>query len=145
MTTVNSRRSRLPGLGLDLADRVDHGIESQHGRGVARLVVAHRLEQGDVGPFSVRRTAVFLQHLADGLAQFAQFVRRRSHDMAGHDRGGSLAERASLHVMGEVGDDRTFHLEVDLDGRAAELGMRSGGGIRARGAGPNGEYFRPIR
>src|SRR6202012_4040789 len=49
--------------------------------------------------------------------------------MARHDRGGSLAERAGLHVMGEVGDHRAVHLEVDLDGRAAQFGMRRGAGI----------------
>ena len=72
-------RSRLPGL--DLVERRDHRIEGEHGGGVARLVVAHRLEHRDVGPSAVRRRAVLLQHLAHGLAQFAQFRRlwRRSH------------------------------------------------------------------
>ena len=31
--------------------------------------------------------------------------------------------------MGEVGDDRAVHLEVDLDGRTAQLGMRRGAGV----------------
>ena len=34
---------------LDLADRIDHGVEGQHGRGMARLVVAHRLQIFQVG------------------------------------------------------------------------------------------------
>src|ERR1700748_3545615 len=50
--------------------------------------------------------------------------------MACHDRGRGLAERAGLHVMGKVGDDGAIHLEVDLDGRPAQLGMRGGTGIR---------------
>jgi hypothetical protein len=54
------RRRRFVGLRFDLADRVDHRIEGKHGRGVARLVVAHRLEQGDGGgapfSFSILRT-----------------------------------------------------------------------------------------
>ena len=31
--------------------------------------------------------------------------------------------------MGEVGDDRAVHLEVDLDGRTAQFGMRGGAGV----------------
>src|SRR4051794_25161950 len=31
-------------LGLDLPDGIDHRIEGQHGRSMARLVVAHRFE-----------------------------------------------------------------------------------------------------
>ena len=34
-------------LGLDLSDRIDHGIEGQHGRGMPRLVVAHGLQKGE--------------------------------------------------------------------------------------------------
>src|SRR6202042_2883393 len=44
----------LSGLGLDLADGIDHGVEGQHGRGMARLVIAYRLEQRDIGPFALR-------------------------------------------------------------------------------------------
>ena len=130
MTKLSRRlRCRLLGLGFDLADRIDHGIEGQHGRGMPRLVVAHRLEQRDIGPFALRRAAVFLQHLADGFAQFAQFARGRADDVARHDRGRGLAERAGLHVMGKIGDDRPVHFEVDLDGRAAQFGMRGGAGV----------------
>src|SRR5665647_896377 len=32
--------------------------------------------------------------------------------------------------MGEIGDHGTVHFEVDLDGRAAQLGMRRGAGVR---------------
>src|SRR5579863_2063516 len=32
--------------------------------------------------------------------------------------------------MGKIADEGTVHLEVDLDGRAAQLGMRGGGGVR---------------
>jgi hypothetical protein len=38
---------------------------------------------------------------------------------------------AGLHVMAEVGDDRTVHLEVNLDRRSAQLGMGGGGGVGA--------------
>src|SRR5271156_1985510 len=52
-------------LGFDLADGVDHGVEGQKRGGVARLVVAYRLEHGDIGPLAVlRRRAVFLEHFA---------------------------------------------------------------------------------
>jgi SAM-dependent methyltransferase len=61
---------RLLGLGLDLADRIDHGIEGQHGRGVTRLVVAHGFEKRDVSPFVIGggRGAVLLEHFANGFA-----------------------------------------------------------------------------
>src|SRR5882757_2962683 len=94
-----------------------------------RLVIAHRLEQRHIGPLALRGAAVFLQHLADGLAQFAQLARRRANDVARHDRGRGLAERAGLHIMGKVGNHRPVHLEVDLDGRTAQLGMRRGAGV----------------
>src|SRR5437588_2497534 len=61
---------RLLRMGFDLADGVDHGVEGQQGRGMPGLVVAHRFEQGDVGPFALRGTAVFLQHPAHVLSQF---------------------------------------------------------------------------
>ena len=115
---------------LDFSDRIDHRIEGQQRRGVARLVVAHRLQHGDVGPFALRRRAVFLQHLADGLAQLAQFRRVRADHIARHDRGGGLAERAGLHVMGEIGHHRTVHLQVDGDGRPAQFGVGGGAGVR---------------
>src|SRR5690349_16590081 len=34
--------------------------------------------------------------------------------------------------MGEVGDGISGHLEIDLDGRAAQLGVSGGGGIGVR-------------
>src|SRR4249920_963277 len=78
--------------GLNLADGIDYRVEGEQGRGVARLVVAHRLEHGDVGPLAVaRRLAVLLEHLAYGLPQRAQLVRIRAHDMMRHDRGRRLA------------------------------------------------------
>ena len=123
------RRLLLRFLGLDLIERRHHGIEGEHGRGMARLIVAHRLEHGDVGPFAGGRRAVLLQHLAHGLAQLAQFGRLCADDVAGHDRGRSLAERAGLHVMGEIADHRAVHLEVDGDGRSAQLGMGGGAGV----------------
>src|SRR5258705_3935922 len=126
---LSLRRYRLFGLRLDLADRVDHGIEGQHRRSMPRLVIAHRLEQRDIGPLALRGTAVFLQHLADGFAQFTQLARRRADDVARHDRGRRLAERACLHVMGKIGDHRPVHFEVDFDGRTAQLGMRRGAGV----------------
>src|SRR5471032_3007886 len=56
------RLNRLLGLvarlRFDLADRIDHGIEGQHRRGMARLVIAHRLKQCDVGPLALRGAAV---------------------------------------------------------------------------------------
>src|SRR3954454_22671040 len=61
---------RGPALAFDLADGIHHGVEGQHGRGVARLVVAHRFEPGDVGPLALRGSTVFLQHLAHGFPQF---------------------------------------------------------------------------
>src|SRR5665811_1726646 len=56
------RRLLLASLGVDLIERRYHRIESEHGRGVARLVVAHRLEHRDVGPFAGGRRAVLFEH-----------------------------------------------------------------------------------
>src|SRR6266478_7246884 len=65
---IASAGRRLP-LAFDLADGIYHCVEGQHGRGVARLVVAHRFEHGDVSPFAVLgRLAVLLEHLAHGVA-----------------------------------------------------------------------------
>ena len=49
--------------------------------------------------------------------------------MAGHDRGRGLAERAGFHVMGEIGDHRAIHFQVDGDGGTAQLGMGGGAGV----------------
>src|ERR1051326_6375215 len=117
-------------LRFDLVDRGDHRIEGQHGGGMARLVIAHRLEHRDVGPFARRRRAVLLEHAAHGLAQLAQFLGAAADHVARHDRGGCLAERASLHLVGEIGDDVALHLQVGGDGRAAQLGVRARGRVR---------------
>ena len=83
------------------------------------------------------RRAVLLQHASHRLAQAAQLVRLGADDVARHDRGGCLAERAGLHVMGEVGDGIALHLEVDGHGRAAELGMGGRRGIGRRSSRPS--------
>lgn len=62
------RRRGMLGSGFDLADGVDHRIESQQGRGVPRLVVPHRLQQFYVVPFAAGRRAILFQHLANGFA-----------------------------------------------------------------------------
>ena len=46
-------------LGFDLADGIYHGVEGQQGGSVPCLVVAYRLQHGDVGPFAVCRGAPF--------------------------------------------------------------------------------------
>ncbi len=118
-------------LRLDLVDRVDHGVEGQQRGGVARLVVAHRFEHRDVGPFAVRgRCAVLLQHLAHGLAQALEFVGFCPDDVARHDRRRRLPERAGLHLMGEVRHGVALHFQVDRHGGTAQLGMRGRGGVR---------------
>src|SRR5258708_16996452 len=66
------RRYRLFGLRLDLADRVDHGIEGQHRRGMPGLVIAHRLQQRHNGPLAFRPGSVFLQPPSDRLAPITQ-------------------------------------------------------------------------
>ena len=52
-----------------------------------------------------------LQHLADGLAQFAQFVRCRADETwLAMIEDEAWPSSAGLHVMGKVGDDRAVHL-----------------------------------
>src|ERR1700692_2999086 len=58
--------------------------------------------------------------------------------MARHDRGRGLAKRAGLHVVGKVGDHRSVHFEVDLDGRTAQLRMCRGAGVGRGKASPPG-------
>src|ERR1700760_538071 len=52
--------------------------------------------------------------------------------MARHDRGGGLSQCTGLHVMGEVGDDRAIHLEVDFHGRSAQFGVGGRAGVGGR-------------
>src|SRR5262249_7525632 len=79
------RGNRGGAVGLDLLDRRDDGIKGEHGRSVAGLVVAHRLEHGDVPPFAARRLTAFLQHSTYGFAQIAQFGGVGADDVACHD------------------------------------------------------------
>ena len=123
-----SRRGALVPCG-DLVQRIDHGIEGQHGRGVARLVLAHRLQIFQIGETAFRRRAVLLEHPPHGLAGGTQFFRRRPDDVARHHRGRGLAKGAGLHLMGEVRHDAVCKFQVDRHGRAAQLGMRRGAGI----------------
>jgi hypothetical protein len=92
-----------------------------------------------IRPFSLGRRAVFLEHPAHGLAQRPQLVGPRADHIAGHDRGGGLAECAGLHVMGEVGHGIAVHLEVDGHGRAAQLGMGGSAAMRVRHAANPGD------
>src|SRR5258705_3586616 len=78
---LSLRRYRLFGLRLDLADRVDHGIEGQHRRGMPGLVIAHRLEQRDIGPLALRPAGRFLLHLVDRLPRITQLAPRPGHDL----------------------------------------------------------------
>ena len=47
-------------------------------RRAARLIVTHRLEHGEIGPFAVRRRPALLQHLAHRRADRPQLARRSS-------------------------------------------------------------------
>jgi len=97
---------------------------------VARLVVAHRFKHGDVGPFAVLGwLAVLLEHLAHRVAKLAKLIGLGADNMARHDRGGCLAKRAGFDLVGKVRDRVAVHLEVDRDGRSAELGMGRGAGV----------------
>src|SRR5919112_1832031 len=115
---------RLRLLPAGALDRVHDGVEGQQGRGVPGLEGAHRLEHGQVLPLARRRRTVLLEHAAHGGAHLAQLLRRRADDMAGHDRRRGLAERAGLHVVGEVRHRIPLDLEVDRHGRAAQLRVR---------------------
>src|SRR5262249_10637606 len=84
-------RRRFGVSALNLADSIDHRVESEHGRGVARLEVAYRLQVFEVGEAALGRRAIVLEHLAHGLAHGAQLVRAGTDNVRRHDRGRSLA------------------------------------------------------
>src|SRR5262249_18694359 len=69
---------RLP---LDLVNGIDHSIEGEQRRGMARVVIPYRLQNLEIRPFSFRRPAVFLQHLSHFRPDFAQLVGGRSDDV----------------------------------------------------------------
>ncbi len=137
--------ARAPRRCLDLIDAVERRLEGQQRRGMPRLIVADRLEHGDFGPFSARRRAILLQHRANLVAQRAQFRRGRADDMARHDRGGRLTQRAGLHFMSKINDFSIIHDEVDDDRRAAKLRMRLGRRMRRRQTSLPGNVSRQIK
>src|SRR6478736_304744 len=117
---------------LDLTDRVDHGIEGQHGRGMACLIVAHRHQNGEIAPLARGRLGILLQDRTRLLANRAKFAGRGPDDLARHDRGGRLPKRAGFDVMPEAGDDIAVHRQIDGDGGAAQPGMRGRSRVRRR-------------
>jgi hypothetical protein len=114
--------------GFDLLDTSDRRVEGEQRRGMPGLVIAHRLQDRDIGPFAARRGAIFLEHGAHLVAQRAQFRCTRSDDMTGHDGRRRLTERTGLHVLGEIDDLPIRHDKIDDDCRTAEfrMGFRSG-------------------
>ena len=97
---------------------------------MAGLITAHRLENGEIRPFAGRRRTVSLEHQRHLIAQGAELLESRADHMARHQRRGSLAKRASLHVMGEIDHPTVLDAKIDHDRRAAEPRMRLGGGVR---------------
>ena len=55
----HSAAGACAGAAFDLAERLDDGVEGQQGRGVAGLVVAHRLQHRDVRPAARPAAAPF--------------------------------------------------------------------------------------
>ena len=107
-----------------------------------RLVVAHGLEHGDVGPFAGGRGAVLFKHFSNRFPQLAQFGRFCPDHVARHDRRGGLPEGAGLHVMGKIRDLVAVGLEVDGDCRAAQLRVGRGRGVRRRQPAQAGDISR---
>ena len=94
--------STRPRWRLCVRPRSDRSRRSRHrtsaSSGMARLVVAHRLQHGDVGPLAVRRLA-FSFSMRRRFRAAAQLVGFRPDDIARHDRGGGSgrARRLSRH------------------------------------------------
>src|SRR4029078_12559169 len=78
--------------GLDLSDGVLDRIEHEEGRGMACLVVAYRLEHGEIAPLAARGRPSSLQHVAHGGTDLTQLPRSGADDLASHHRGRGLAE-----------------------------------------------------
>src|SRR4029079_4937792 len=115
---------------LDLSDGIFDRIEHQEGRGMACLVVAYRLEHGEIAPLAARGRPSSLQHVAHGGTDCAQLRRSRADDLASHHRARVLPAKASLNTLAIIGDDIALHGEVDRDRAAAELGVGGGRGLR---------------
>ena len=114
----------------DLRQRIGDRVERQQGGGVASLVVAHRLEHGEFGPFAVRRRTVRLQHPDHAVAQSVELLGGRANDMASHQRRRRLTERAGLHVMSKIDHPPILDAKVDHHRRTAQPRMRLGAGVR---------------
>ena len=72
--------------------------------GVARRIVPDHLQQGELGEAALRRRAAVLEHGAEAVAGLFQLVQRGADHVRAQYGGGRLAERAGLHLLGEVGD-----------------------------------------
>ena len=90
--------------------------------------------------------AVLLQHLAHGLAQLAQFVRlwRRSTCRAMIEDEAWPSAQAFTSWAKSV-TTGAVHLEVDGDGRAAQLGMGGGAGVGLGQAAEPGDIARQFQ
>ena len=98
--------------GFNLFQRRDHGVEGEQRGSMPRLIVADRLEHGDIRPFAGRRGTIFFQHPADLLADIAQFLRARAHDITRHDGGGRLPQGAGDHEVDCRTDQGSFMLKA---------------------------------
>ena len=110
----------------DLADMTEQELRDLYGRILADLRRAGTSLQECP---HIRVSLQNIEAALAGLAQRPQFVRFGADHVPRHDRGRGLAEGAGLHVMGEIGDHRAVHLQVDGDGGTAQLGMGCGAGI----------------
>jgi len=77
----------------------------------------------------VRPLPALFQHGKHGKPGLTDLSRCGAHDVTRHDRGRRLAERAGFDFMVKIADAAIRHLEIDLDPRAAELGVLFGAGI----------------
>ena len=78
-----------------------------------RLELPHRQEGFQIGPLAGGRRALFLQHLVHLVPDLPELFPRRSDNVAGHDGGRRLPERAGLHLLAEVRHHPVLHGEVD--------------------------------
>lgn len=115
-----------------VGDGAERRLKSEHGGGVASLVIADGFEETHVLEAALRPLAVLLQHGEHGIAGLSDFCNARAHHMPGQNGGRSLAKRAGLHLMGKCRNGVAIQLEVHANARPAKFRLTLGITLRIR-------------
>ncbi len=87
---------------------------SEQRGGVARLVVAHRLEQRDIAPLALRRGAPFSFSIRRTVSRSRAVRRLEPTTWRAMIEEEAWPSAQALHLVGEVADQPVLHADVDL-------------------------------